>query len=249
MSRLEGKVAIITGGSGGMGETHARRFVKEGAKVVIADIQEDKGKTLANELGEQAIFIKLDVTNYSNWEEVVQLTEDTFGPVNILVNNAGIAPGDTIRNLDLDTYHQVIKINQDGCVYGMKAVYPSMKKGETGSIINVSSISGLVAAPYTSSYTTSKFALRGVSKAAAIEYASDNIRVNSVHPGTIATEMLENLDAESEEMIEGLKARIPLGRLAESDEITNLVLFLASDEASYCTGSEFIADGGLTTVM
>lgn len=249
MGRLENKVAIITGGSGGMGETHARRFVKEGAKVVIGDIVEEKGQALAEELGDNVIFVKLDVTDEKDWTNVVNVTEETFGPVDILVNNAGIAPNDTMKDLDVDLYRKVIEINQDGTIYGMKAVYPSMKKTESGSIVNISSMSGLVAAPYTTSYTTSKFAVRGVSKAAAIEFAEDNIRVNSVHPGTIATEMLENLDADSQAMIDDLTARIPLGRFAQADEITNLVLFLASDEASYCTGAEFTADGGLTAKM
>lgn len=197
MGRLDNKVALITGGTGGMGQSHAKRFIEEGAKVAITDLDEDKGNQFAKELGENAKFIKLDVTNPSDWEAAVETIEDSFGPINILVNNAGIAPGDSIKDLDYDTYQQVIKINQDGVAYGMKVVYPSMKKANGGSIVNISSMSGLVAAPHTTSYTASKFAVRGLTKAAAIEMANDDIRVNSVHPGTIETEMIANLEGES----------------------------------------------------
>lgn len=249
MGRLENKVAIITGGSGGMGYEHAKRFIKEGAKVVVADLDEEKGQKIAEELGDNSFFFKLDVTNEAEWEAIVKETEEKFGPVDILVNNAGISPQDTIKDLDYEDYQKTIKINQDGIVLGIKAVYPSMKKTEAGSIINISSMLGLVASPMTTSYTTSKFAVRGLTKSAAVELAADNIRVNSVHPGTIETPMVSSLEGEAKAALDSLKDRIPLGRLAKSEEVTNLVLFLASDEASYCTASEFVIDGGLTALM
>lgn len=244
MTRLSEKIAIVTGGARGMGEAHARKFVAEGAKVVITDLNQEAGAALAQELGEQAIFIKQDVTKAEDWEQVIRETETAFGAVNVLVNNAGISISSNIENMTEEQYRKIIDINQVSVFLGMKAVLPSMKKAGGGSIVNISSINGLVGgAP---GYTDSKFAVRGITKAAALEFAKYNIRVNSVHPGVIETPMVTEGDAV--EQIKAFAKMIPLQRMAKSEEITNLVLFLASDESSYSTGSEFIADGGLTAM-
>lgn len=244
MARLSEKIAIVTGGARGMGEAHARKFVAEGSKVVITDLNQEAGEALAQELGEQAIFIKQDVTKAEDWEQVIRETENAFGAVNVLVNNAGISISSNIENMTEAQYRKIIEINQVSVFLGMKAVLPSMKKAGGGSIVNISSINGLVGgAP---GYTDSKFAVRGITKAAALEFAKYNIRVNSVHPGVIETPMVTEGDAV--EQIKAFAKMIPLQRMAKSEEITNLVLFLASDESSYSTGSEFVADGGLTAM-
>lgn len=244
MARLSEKIAIVTGGARGMGEAHARKFVAEGANVVITDLNQEAGAALAQELGEQAIFIKQDVTKAEDWEQVIRETEKAFGAVNVLVNNAGISISSNIENMTEAQYRKIIEINQVSVFLGMKAVLPSMKKAGGGAIVNISSINGLVGgAP---GYTDSKFAVRGITKAAALEFAKYNIRVNSVHPGVIETPMVTEGDAV--EQIKAFAKMIPLQRMAKSEEITNLVLFLASDESSYSTGSEFVADGGLTAM-
>lgn len=246
MKRLENKVAIITGASQGMGESHARRFVAEGAKVVMTDINEEQGAKIADELGENAIFIKHDVTKPEDWEKVVSESEAAFGSINVLVNNAGVlGPIAEAIELKEDDYSKVISINQDAVFYGMKYVLPSMLKAGIGSIVNISSIAGIVAIyGYPSlAYMSSKFAVRGMTKAVAIEYASKNIRANSVHPGFIKTPMMAAAtDEEGGEATE----MIPLGRLAESKEVSDLVVFLSSDESSYMTGTEQIIDGGMS---
>lgn len=244
MKRLEDKVAVITGGAGGMGSVHAQLFIKEGAKVIIADLDDKNGEELATELGGNAHFIKLDVTDAESWKHLVSETEKIFGPINILVNNAGIAITKPYLETSVEEYKNLISINQDGIFIGMQEVYPSMKKTGKGSIVNISSTAGLVGVESQTAYGTSKFAVRGMTKHAAIEFAKDNIRVNSVHPGAIKTAMLDQEDTRS--ILEALAKKIPLGRVAEPIEVSNLVLFLASDESSYSTGSEFIIDGGLS---
>lgn len=247
MGRLDGKVAVITGGAGGMGKKHAEFFIREGAKVVIADLESSDGKTYADELGDQALFVSLDVTKEEDWKNVMSQTEEKFGPVSILVNNAGIVIQNSIENTSLEEYRKTIYINQDGVFLGMKHVLPSMKKAKGGSIINISSIAGIVGGANNMAYTASKFAVRGMTKAAAAEFAEFGIRVNSVHPGVIRTPMTEQEGVK--ELIQEMEKDIPMKRIAEPEEITNLVLFLASDESSYSTGTEFIADGGLIQVM
>jgi len=242
MKKLEDKVAIITGGAAGMGEAHVRLFIKEGAKVVLTDVNAEKGQALAEELGENAHFIQHDVTDEEGWKEVVSQAEENFGPVNILVNNAGISPALSIESTSLEDYMNVVQINQVSVFLGMKYVVPSMKKVDHGSIINISSINGLVAGAI--GYTDTKFAVRGMTKAAAKELAHYNIRVNSVHPGVINTPMVQQSAAF--EQIQAMVEAIPLKRMSEPNEISQLVLFLASDDSSYSTGAEFIADGGIT---
>lgn len=241
MGKLDGKVAIITGAAAGMGAEHARVFVDQGAQVVLTDINQAEGAALAETLGKNALFIQHDVTNEDGWKKVVKRTEKEFGPINILVNNAGINPILTVES-SLEDYMQVVMINQVSVFLGMKYVVPSMKKEDTGSIINISSINGLTGGAL--GYTDTKFAVRGMTKAAAKQLAHHNIRVNSVHPGVISTPMVQN--SPNAEKIEAITRTIPLKRMAQPNEISQLVLFLASDDSSYSTGSEFIADGGIT---
>ncbi|MEK4229449.1 glucose 1-dehydrogenase [Solibacillus sp. FSL H8-0538] len=242
MNRLSGKVAIITGGARGMGATHVRMLVGEGAKVVFTDLNEEGGLALAQELGENVKFVKQDVTNAADWETVINETENTFGPVNILVNNAGISMNKTIAEMTEAEYRKILEINQVSVFLGMKAVLPSMQKTGNGSIINISSMNGIVGGAI--GYTDTKFAVRGMSKAAALQFGPLGIRVNSVHPGVIETPMVTEGDAV--EVIKEFSKHIPMRRIAKPEEVSNLVLFLASDESSYSTGSEFIIDGGLT---
>lgn len=242
MARLEGKVAIITGAAQGMGASHARKFVEEGAKVVLTDLNEEKGKAFAAELGENALFVKQNVTSAEDWAKVVEETEKAFGKVDILVNNAGISMAKSILEMTEVEYRRIVDINQVSVFLGMKTVIPAMQKAGGGSIVNISSMNGIVAGAV--GYTDTKFAVRGITKAAAMECANYGIRVNSVHPGVIATPMVVQEDQKA--TVEEFAKHIPLKRVAQSEEVSNLVLYLASDEASYSTGSEFIVDGGLT---
>lgn len=246
MGRLDGKVAIITGAARGMGESHARRFVEEGARVVLTDMNASAGQALANSLGPQARFVAHDVTKAADWINVIKLAESEFGPVSVLVNNAGIlGPMKKTADITEAEYLQVCAVNQHSVFLGMNAVVPSMIKAGKGSIVNISSIAGLVANYGFPSiaYVASKFAVRGMTKATAIEYGSHNIRVNSVHPGFILTPMM--VEATNEEGGDAT-SMIPLGRIADPREVSNLVLFLASDEASYITGAEHVIDAGMT---
>jgi 3alpha(or 20beta)-hydroxysteroid dehydrogenase len=246
MNRLAGKVALITGSARGMGEAHARLFVAEGAKVILTDLSEQAGQAIAQELGENALFLKHDVTKLADWQRVVAEGEAKFGPVTVLVNNAGVlGPIADTTELTEDDYLKVCAINQHGVFYGMQAVIPSMLKAGLGSIVNISSVAGIVSiygAP-SLAYVASKFAVRGMTKKTAVEFGGKNIRVNSVHPGFINTPMMA--EATNEEGGDAL-GLIPLGRLAEPREVSQLVLFLASDESSYITGTEHIIDGGMT---
>ena len=243
MARLDGKVAIITGGARGMGASHVRRFVSEGAKVIFTDILVEEGQALAKELGQNALFLEHDVTNATDWDSIVAEAEVKFGPVDILVNNAGIAPNKPIEDTTEEEYRKVIDVNQLSVFLGMKAVFTSMKKAKTGSIVNISSLAGLIAGRNQIAYVASKFAVRGMTKAAALEFGEYGIRVNSIHPGIIETPMTMN--EETVAMLAEISKSIPLGRTAKAEEVTNLVLYLASDESSYSTGAEFVIDGGL----
>ena len=244
MTRLLDRVVIVTGGARGMGESHVRRFVEEGAKVVFTDINEEVGEKLSSELGDNALFVKHDVTDEAGWQEVIEKTEAAFGPVNVLVNNAGISMSKSIFDMSVEDYKKIIDINQVSVFLGIKAVLPSMQKAEGGSIVNISSMNGIVGGAV--GYTDSKFAVRGLTKAAALQVGHLGIRVNSVHPGVIETPMVTEGDAV--EQIKQFAKQIPMRRMAQSEEVTNMVLFLASDESSYSTGSEFVIDGGLTAM-
>ncbi len=249
MGRLQGKVAIITGAAQGMGAAHARRFLAEGAAVTITDIDAERGEALARELGERAAFYRLDVADEENWAAVVDATEARFGPVTALVNNAGII-GSPTRCADLTQaeFQRVCAINQTAVFLGTKHVIPAMIRAGGGSIVNISSISGIVAIYGTPNvaYAASKFAVRGITKQVAIEYGKQGIRANSVHPGYIKTKMMT--DALDEDGIRVASASVPIGRVGEVEDVSNLVVFLASDESGFITGSEYIIDGGLTAM-
>ena len=242
MARLQDKVIIITGAAQGMGATHARLCIEAGAKVVLTDINAEKGQALAAELGNQALFIQHNVTSEDDWTQVIAATQAYFGTINVLVNNAGITQSKSILETSLDDYRRILEINQVSVFLGMKAVIPSMQASKQGSIINISSINGLVGGAI--GYTDSKFAVRGMTKAAALECTPFGIRVNSVHPGVIATPMI--MQGDTKAAVEAFAKSIPLRRVAQPEEVSRLVLYLASDDSSYSTGSEFIVDGGLT---
>ncbi len=245
--RLDGKVAIITGGARGQGAAAARRFVEEGAKVTVADIRDEQGKELAAELGEAALYQHLDVTSEEDWAATVAETLSSFGHLNVLVNNAGILFFGSIVDTTLADYERVIKVNQVGTFLGMRAVVPALIEAGGGSIINVSSVEGMAGSAYLTAYTASKFAVRGMTKAAALELGKHNIRVNSVHPGAIDTQMASDAMGGIEiDMTKVGKRVAGLKRVGTAEEIANLQLFLASDESSYSTGGEFLADGGAT---
>lgn len=243
MGRLVGKVALVSGGARGMGATHVRRFAAEGARVVFTDLLEGEGGALARELGQSVRFIQANASVAADWERAVAVAEQAYGPVNVLVNNAGIVLRGPIETFSEEDYRKVIDSNQVSVFLGMKHVAPSMRRAGGGSIVNISSITGLVGRPQTVAYTASKFAIRGMTKVAAAEFGEFKIRVNSVHPGAVLTPMFSDMDASVQQ---SLTADLALKRLADPEEVTNLVLFLASDESAYCTASEFVIDGGLT---
>lgn len=238
MARVSGKVALISGGARGMGASHARLLVQEGAKVVVGDILDDAGQALAAELGDAVRYVHLDVTDYAQWESAVQTAVDEFGGLDIVVNNAGIANFGAVEDYSLDAWDRMIAINLTGVFYGIKASVPALKNSKAGSIINVSSTAGIQGYEALPGYNAAKFGVRGLTKNAALDLGRYNIRVNSVHPGVIRTPMTDELDTP--------QSHVALHRVGEPIELSNLVLFLASDESSFSTGSEFIADGGET---
>ncbi|MGO3732810.1 MAG: SDR family NAD(P)-dependent oxidoreductase [Vagococcus sp.] len=242
MDRLAGKVAIITGGAQGMGETHVKTFINEGANVVITDLNSEKGQALADLYPDNALFIKHDVAEENDWLHVVDKTLERFGKIDILVNNAGISFNIPLEELSVDTYDLIYRVNQRSVFLGIKSVAETMKQQKYGSIINISSINGLVGGAF--GYTDTKFAVRGMTKAAATSLGAFNIRVNSVHPGVIETPMVT--EGDSYEFIKEFSKSIPLKRVAQPEEVSKLVLFLGSDDSSYSTGAEFVVDGGLT---
>jgi 3alpha(or 20beta)-hydroxysteroid dehydrogenase len=242
--RLAGKVALITGAAQGQGAAAARAFVREGAKVVMADIADDAGKALAEELGEGTYYRHLDVTREEDWESAVTEAVETFGGIDVLVNNAGVLLFSELTKTSLAEYERVIRINQFGTFLGMRAVADVMAEGGGGSIVNSSSIEGLGGMPLLVAYTASKFAIRGMTKSAAMELGPKGIRVNSVHPGMIDTGMIRDLAGE-----EGLQLaanKVALKRVGLPEDVAGVYVFLASDESSYCTGAEFVCDGGAT---
>ncbi|RJL30535.1 glucose 1-dehydrogenase [Bailinhaonella thermotolerans] len=242
MGRVSGKTVIVTGGARGLGAAIVSSLVAEGARVVVADLLEPEGRALVERLGGQARFLKLDVTDEQAWQRAVAFAEEEFGPVNALVNNAGIVHEESMETLSEANYRKVIDVNQVAVFLGMKSVVPSMKKAGGGSIVNISSIGGIIAFSGIMGYVASKWAVRGMTKAAAQELGPLGIRVNSVHPGFVTTEMTEGTG------VDQMAAIQPLRRTGRPDELAALVLFLVSDESSYSTGSEFVADGGFTSM-
>lgn len=240
--QFDGKTVFISGGAGGMGSAHARRFASAGARVVVADLDENLGRPLCEEIGSAATFVSLDVTDQTNWSNAVAHAERQFGPISVLVNNAGIVGAGAIHEMDADLFRRIMDINHTGAFLGMKTVCPSMVKAGGGSIINISSVTGLAPVAGLSAYCASKHALVGLTKVAALDLAPMNIRVNCINPGIIATKMLGDVDSISPQ-------RQPISRIGQPDEVSNMVLFLASDEASFCTGASFVVDGGFLVVV
>jgi 3alpha(or 20beta)-hydroxysteroid dehydrogenase len=244
MGRLDGKVAIITGAARGMGESHARRFVAEGARVVLTDVLADECDKVAADLGDDAVFEPLDVTDGAAWARVVAVTQERWDRIDVLVNNAGIFRLLSIADTTEEVWDRIMRVNVTGVFLGIQAVTPVMVAQGEGSIINISSIAGLRGSPMAIAYSTSKWAVRGMTKCAARELAGTGVRVNSVHPGIIDTPMADEFDAV------GIRATvdqsIPLGREAAPQEVTPVVLFLASDESAYCMGGEFTVDAAVS---
>lgn len=248
-NRLEGKVALITGGARGMGAIEAELFVSEGASVVITDVRESEGLETAKRIspdGSKCIFLCHDVTDELDWETVVSTTTHTFGRLDVLINNAGIFEAGNVLDTKLDDFKRMTEINQYGVFLGMRAAAHVMTQQRSGSIINLSSIAGIQGAPGFIAYAASKWAVRGMSRSAAKELAQFGVRVNSIHPGLINTQMLKTIDDLGEGIRQQLDQGTPLGREGEAIEIARMALFLASDESSYATGGEFVIDGGRT---
>src|SRR6266850_1150337 len=242
MKRFENRTVIVTGGARGMGASHARGFIAEGANVVIADVVDQEGQSLADQLGDRAIFSRLDVTSEADWAATVTAAETAFGPVSVLVNNAGIVHFAPIANTTPADWSRVIDINLTGTYLGIRALASSMRKAGGGAIVNISSGAGMSGAFGLGAYVASKWGVRGLTKTAALELARDKIRVNSIHPGATRTTMAAQPDVEA--VMAASVRGLAIARIAEPEELTRLVLFVASDEASFSTGSEFIADGG-----
>ena len=243
MGRVSGKVAIVTGAARGMGAADAKRLIEEGAKVMLTDVLDKEGEETAKALGPNARYRHHDVSRESEWKAVVAATEAAFGPITVLVNNAGIVLNGPIESHSEADYRKVIDVNQVGVFLGMKSVLPSMKRAGGGSMINVSSIAGFVGIWGAPGYTASKFAVRGMTKSAAIEFAPFNIRVNSVHPGMIRTQM-SVAEGEGAAQMEMLVNSAPAARRGEAEEVSAVVILLASDETRFSTGAEFVVDGG-----
>ncbi len=244
MGRLEGKVALITGAARGQGESAARLFVDEGARVVLGDVIDDAGEAVAGSLGDAAIYRHHDVRREESWSAFVDAATDAFGRVDVLLNNAGILHPAPIAEISVDDYMRVIEVNQLGCLLGMKSVIPAMTEAGGGSIVNVSSVAGIDGVPGMVAYVSSKFAIRGMTKTAALELGRLGIRVNSVHPGGIDTPMAQSGADELEGGGNPFYATLPIPRIGQPVEVARLSLYLASDESSYCTGAEFVIDGG-----
>ena len=246
--RLENKVAMISGGARGMGAVEAKLFAKEGAKVIIGDMLEEQGRKVEaeiNETGGECVFVPLDVTDEDAWQRAVNLAVSRFGKLDILVNNAGIYRAHDVLETTSAEWDQVMDVNAKGVFLGTKYAIPEMRKAGGGSIVNISSVAGLVGSKQTTAYTASKGAVRLLTKTTAIQYASEGIWVNSIHPGTIETPMTEGLLAD-EAMREDRMNRTPIGRLGRPEDVAYGALYLASDEASFVTGSELVIDGGRT---
>jgi 3alpha(or 20beta)-hydroxysteroid dehydrogenase len=245
MGKLDGRVALITGGSRGQGEAEARLFVREGARVVLADVRGPEGEKLAQALGPSARYEHLDVTQSADWARVVRGIEVGEGRLDILVNNAGIFRGGFIHSMPVEDYLAVIQVNQVGCFIGMQACYALLKRSGGGSIVNISSVAGRKGVPGASAYGASKFAIRGMTKTAALEFGRAKIRVNAVCPGSIRTPMIAPEEFPGVDQ-QAFWASLPIPRVGEAEEIAKVVLFLASDDSAYVTGAELTVDGGET---
>jgi len=248
MGKLDGRVALITGAARGQGEAEARLFAAEGAKVVLGDVLDEPGKRVAESIGAAAIYLHHDVASEESWKAAIGAAVSKWGRLDVLVNNAGILHIAAIVQLELADYMRVVNVNQVGCLLGMKHAIPVMAKTGGGSIVNISSTAGFEGQPGLAAYVSTKWAIRGMTKCAAIECGSLGIRVNSIHPGAINTHMGRS-DAKGFETIDPVNIfkKLPLGRVGEPIEVAKLALFLSSDDSSYCTGGEYTADGGWLT--
>lgn len=241
--RIAGKVAIVTGGSNGIGEAIVRRFVEEGASVVIGDIDADAGESVAAELGDTCTFLPLDVGDEGQWRALLAQVEQQFGRLDVGVNNGGVVFHASLDEMPLEDFEKIVRVNQTGTFLGMKYMARLMKSSGGGSIINTSSVRGLMGANGLLGYSATKFAVRGMTKAAAMELGHFGIRVNSIHPGAVATRLIGDA---TPEQVDAFFADQAIPRIARPIEIANMALFLASDESSYSTGSEFVCDGGVS---
>ena len=242
--RLDGKIALITGGARGQGAAEALLFASEGARVVITDVLDSDGEAVAAS-NESVSYLHHDVTNEAEWESVVAEVIEDHGKIDAFINNAGIYRSAPIAQTTLEEYRLVIEINQVGVFLGLKHVGPVMVAAGSGSIVNISSIAGMRGGGGSLSYTASKWAVRGMTKVAMSEFAPSGVRVNSIHPGLIDTPMLQELPAVEGGQLDQIVRRIPYGRVAEAVEVAKLALFLVSDDSEYCNGTEFIIDGGM----
>jgi meso-butanediol dehydrogenase/(S,S)-butanediol dehydrogenase/diacetyl reductase len=243
--QFEGRVALVTGGASGIGAATARRFVREGARVMLADLDESLGKEVASELGDHGAFHKVDVSDLDQVEEMVQTTVDQFGRLDVLFNNAGIGAFGETPDLDPDTWHQVIAVDLHSVFYGCRAAIPHLRAAGGGAIVNTASISGIAGDYGFAAYTAAKGAVVNYTRTLAIDHARDNIRVNSVCPGAIDTALSKMLITQPD-ILKDYQALIPMGRVGQAEEIAGVVAFLASDDASYLTGQNIVVDGGLT---
>ncbi len=243
MERLKGKYVLLTGGANGMGENHARRLIAEGASVMFTDLNAVAGEALAEELGDQAVFAQQDVSSEQDWERVVTLMVETFGGIDVLINNAGIHSFGSLEEENVERLRKILDVNVAGTWLGIQKVAPIMRADGGGSIINLSSMAGYVGMPFYSVYSSSKWAVRGITKCAASELGPSNIRVNAILPGAIDQTGMFN-SAEAEAAMERLNNSTPLSRVGEREEVSSLVVFLASGESGFMTGTDQLIDGG-----
>ncbi|PPJ25755.1 3-alpha-hydroxysteroid dehydrogenase [Nocardia nova] len=245
MGRLAGKIVLITGSARGQGEAEARLFAAEGATVVVTDIDHEDGAAVAKSLPGGAVYRPLDVTDREQWDDLAHYIDETFGVLDVLVNNAGIAPATgRFDLLPVENHHRLFDVHVHGVFYGMRSMVALLERSRAASIINISSIDGLVGIGGLTSYTASKFAVTGMTRSAAIDLGPLGIRVNSIHPGVIDSPMVRHIQGKGRERLDNTVRRQPFPRPGEPSEIAYLALFLASDESSYCTGGQFTADGG-----
>ena len=243
MTRFEGRVAVVTGGASGIGKATAKRIAAEGGSVVVADLQDDAGRAVVEEIegsGGKALYVHLNVTDEQGWADAVAKTVETFGGLDILVNNAGIGDTEPIEVTTIDTWNKVVAVTQTSVFLGMKAAGEALKKSGRGSVVNISSMYGIVGSGVSPAYHAAKGAVRLLTKTVALGWAKDGVRVNSVHPGYIDTPILGDTDRDM------LTGATPMGRLGQPEEIAAMITFLASDDASFATGAEFVVDGGHT---